>query len=55
MERRLGMDFPWDALGTIIGIGLIFTLIIFSPYIVIILIGAIIRFFRNLFSGDDDI
>ena len=48
------MDFPWDALGTILGIGLIFTLICLSPYILAGLLGQILRFFRNLFGGDDD-
>ena len=49
------MDFPWDALGTIMGIGLIFTLIVLAPDLLGMLIGQIARFFRNLFGGDDDI
>ena len=48
------MDFPWDALGTIVGIGLIFALIGFAPGFLLMLIGEIIKFFRNLFGGDDD-
>ncbi len=52
--RGFGMDFPWDALGTIVGISLIFLLILLSPYILGALIGQILRFFRNLFGGDDD-
>ena len=49
------MDFPWDALLTIVGIFIIFALIGFAPSILGMLIGEIIRFFRNLFGGDDDI
>ena len=49
------MDFPWDALGTILGIGLIFALIMCAPSLLGMLIGEIARFFRNLFGGDDDI
>ena len=49
------MDFPWDAVGTIVGIGLIFVLIGLAPSILGMLIGEIGRFFRNLFGGDDDI
>ena len=49
------MDFPWDALGTIVGVVLILALIAFAPSLLGMLIGEIVRFFRNLFGGDDDI
>ncbi len=49
------MDFPWDALGIIVGAGVIFTLIACAPGLLGMLIGEIGRFFRNLFGGDDDI
>lgn len=49
------MDFPWDALGILVGVVLIFALIGFAPSLLGMLIGEIIRFFRNLFGGDDDI
>lgn len=48
------MSFPWEALATIVGIGLIFTLICLAPSLLGMLIGEIGRFFRNLFGGDDD-
>lgn len=49
------MDFPWDALGIIVGAGLIFALIACAPSLLGMLIGEIARFFRNLFGRDDDI
>jgi len=48
------MDFPWDAVGTIVGISLIFVLIMCAPSILARLIGEIGTFIRNLFRGDDD-
>lgn len=49
------MDFPWDALVTFVGIALILILIMLAPGLLGMLIGEIVRFFRNLFGGDDDI
>lgn len=49
------MDFPWDAVGIIVGVGLIFLLICCAPSLLGMLIGEIARFFRNLFGGDDDV
>ena len=49
------MDFPWDALWTVLGICAIGALVLLAPSILGILIGEIGRFFRNLFGGDDDV
>ena len=49
------MDFPWDALFTVIGIGLVLTLVINAPTLILMLFTGFIRFITSLFTKEEDI
>ncbi len=49
------MEFPWEALFTVIGIALVLVLIINAPMLIIMLFTGIIRFIGSLFKKEDDI
>lgn len=48
------MEFPWEALFTVIGIALVLLLVINAPMILVMLLTGIIRLIRTLFSKQDE-
>ena len=48
------MEFPWDALFTVIGIALVLVLVFHAPTLLLMLLTGIIKFIKSLFSKEDE-